>query len=187
MSEVGVHHRWQPSSLLLYRPLITVGALLITEVVSSSIPIRGAPLRLLDNFNNLHNLTTIRSRGAYVRFCGPNGEVRIDFRTPRLDATGLALGYLFHFDTSKTERLEIDSGDPASAPSRVINAEVHIFIRAFHPGMSPSGIIVCPKLEGLCSCCPRGGGPMPEAPIKRCLIKAWSFHFSGPQCGGSWW
>jgi len=74
------------------------------------------------------------------------------------------LGFLTQFDTSKTERLKIVLGNRSSseplyrallrmedlrtlALSRCIN--LRFFIHALHPRMSPSGVVVCPKLEEL--------------------------------------
>jgi len=80
------------------------------------------------------------------------------------DVICFLLESLVQFDTSKTERLKIDPGDsPSSDPidqallcmqdlrtltlSRCITP--HTFIHALHPRMSPSGVMVCPKLEEL--------------------------------------
>jgi len=157
-----------PSSLLLDHLLIPVGAHLATEVDLPSPPITDQPPRFLDNLWNLRNFTTIRLYGdesfPHMQFNGPNGEVRMSLGTSRVDRTCQVLGSLTLLDTSKTERLEIVSCNPPSSDPlyRALlpmkNLQIlkltrcrnpHIFVRALHPGMRSSGIIVCPNLGEL--------------------------------------
>ena len=157
-----------PSSLLLDHLLIPVGARLTTEVELPSPPIADAPPRFFDNLRNLHNFTTIRLYGdksyPHMQFSGPNGEVGMTLTTSQANATFLVPGSLALFDTSKVERLEIVGGDLlytnplycALLPMSDLRTftlyrcrSPHIFIRALHPDMRPSRIMVCPNLEGL--------------------------------------
>jgi len=71
---------------------------------------------------------------------------------------------LAHFDTSKTQRLEIVGGQSLTSdplyqvllPMKDLRTLIlanckdsHIFVHAFNPGMSSSGTVVCPELEEL--------------------------------------
>ena len=74
------------------------------------------------------------------------------------------LGFLAHFDTSQTERLEIKCGNSPSSyplyrallPMKDLRTlaltqceDPRAFVRALHPDISSSGAVVCPKLETL--------------------------------------
>ena len=156
-----------PPSALLDHLLIPLGAHLTTDVNLPSPPIKGHPPKFLDNLRNLPNFTTIRLTGGpnpQMEFRGPNGEVCIYLVTPLGGGSCLSLEFLALFDTSKTKWLNIDlfSPSPSGPPhralvpmndlhtltlSRCLNPES--FIQALHPSMSPSVVLVCPKLEEL--------------------------------------
>ena len=99
-----------------------------------------------------------------MEFSEPNGQVDITLKSPRDDPTELTLESLAELDTSKTERLEIDSGDLRSKEplyqalllmkdlrtltlSEPISPDIPI--RALQPSTSSSEVMVCPKLEEL--------------------------------------
>jgi hypothetical protein len=152
------------ASLLLDHLLIPVGADLVIEVDLPSPPINDHSPRFLDNLKNLPSFTTIELWGeeshSYLQFSGPNGEVTmIAGGGPRF-----VLESLDHFDTSKTEQLQIGyskslSGDPPHRmllPMKHLRTlklfqfeSSHIFIHALHPSMSSLGTVVCPQLEEL--------------------------------------
>ena len=157
------------ASTLLNHLLIPVGADLKMDVDLPNPPNRDHPPRFLDNLGNFANFTDIHIRFeehyTQMRFSGPNGRVEMFPETPRFDETDCSvLESLNQFDTSKVERLRIDfCNSPSSDPSyRVLlpmknlrtltldcHGTPHIFVHALHPTMSPSGIVVCPKLEEL--------------------------------------
>ena len=160
-----------PATLLLDHLLIPVGAYLVVEV---DLPIKNHPPRFLDNLRNFPNFTDIHLRtngyDTHMQFSGPNGQVWMIPRSPRADRTCLVLESLDQFDTSKVERLRIDCGDSPSSdlPYRALLpmehlrtltlhycANLHTFVRTLHPTMSSSGVVVCPKLEGLAIACCR--------------------------------
>ena len=148
-----------PAFLLLDHLLIPVGAHMMIDTDLSS------PPRFLNNLRNLSNFTTIELWGAsgshlYMNFTGPNGQIRM---FPN-NGTPMVLEALGQFDTSKIEHLEIGcskslSSDPpyrTLLPMKHLRTlslyefeNSHIFIDALHPGMSPSGLVVCPKLKKL--------------------------------------
>ena len=156
------------SSLLLDHLLIPVGACLTTEVEFPGPPVGGRPPGFLKNLRNLVNFTSIRLYGdpwyPHMEFRGPNGEVKMTHESPQAHITSLVLNSLAHFDSSKTEQLEI-IGDPLSGnplyyallPMNDLRTltltrcwDLHTFIRALYPSTgTPSGIVVCPKLEDL--------------------------------------
>ena len=153
----------RPSSLLFDHLLIPAGARLTMGVNLPSPPTEGHPPRFIDNLKNLSNSTTIKlaRRSAGMEFSGPNGEVSM---VPQVNDTWFMLESLAHFDTSKTELLEITRGisptsDPlyrALLPMKDLRTlklygfkDPQIFVRALHPSMSPSGVVVCPRLEEL--------------------------------------
>jgi len=157
-----------PYSLLLNHLLIPAGARLTTEVELPSPAGVDPPLRFLDNLRNLHNFTTVQVSGdnSYPRmqFSGPNGEVGVTLKDPRVNGTHLVLGSLARFDTTKTERLEIVNGNLMSnnhlyhalLPMKDLRTltlsqcrRPHIFVCALNPTVGPSRIMVSPKLEEL--------------------------------------
>ena len=165
----------EPSSLLLDHLLIPVGAKLTTrvEVDESEVdpldPILEDHLpRSLDNLRNLAGFTKIRLhiREPYTRmnFSGPNGQLCAMPATSRVNATRLVLESLARFDTSETERLEIDRGSALSRdhlyrallPMKNLRMltlyrcrKPQIFLDALHPDTGPPNVLVCPELEEL--------------------------------------
>jgi hypothetical protein len=158
----------EPPSFLLDHLIIPVGAKLQTEGTSRGPLIETLLPRSLDNLRNLPNFTNIRllihKCYTQVQFIGPNGGVCMVPETRRVDTTCLALESLARFDTSKTERLEINRGNSPSSdppyqallPMRDLRTltlshctSPDIFIHALDPDTSPSGAVVCPKLEEL--------------------------------------
>ena len=158
------------SSLLLGCLLIPIGARLTAWVELPSPPTEGNPPRFLDNLKNLHGFTVIHLSNCELdsdpslRFSGPNGEVVIIPMAFPAQEISVLLGHLTLFDTSRTERLEIDLGDPSSSgpiyqallPMKDLRTLAlplcitpHAFLHALHPNVSPSGVVVCPKLEEL--------------------------------------
>jgi len=157
----------QPS-LLLDHLLIPVGVRLEVEVVLP-IPSIGSRPQFFDNLRNLPDFTTIKllscgTLHSCIEFSGPNGQVIISLNVFRTDTPCLVLESLVHFDTSKTERLEIKYGisPPCDTPHRTLlpmtdlrslvldrYGQPHAFISALDPSTSPSGVMVCPKLEEL--------------------------------------
>jgi hypothetical protein len=149
------------ASLLLDHLLIPIGTrmTIVTDFPNSSID--DNPPSFLHNLRNLPNFTEIESCNgpgpcSYMDFSGPNGKVRMYAN----DRIRLVLESLNHFDTSKTEYLQIAGGKSLSSdppyrtllPMKHLRALTlyqfkgsHIFIRALHP----SGVVVCPKLEDL--------------------------------------
>jgi len=144
--------------------LIPVGARLDIRVDLPSPRIGDRPPRFIDNLKNLSSFTTIQSdsRELRIRFSGPNGEVGMNIQGI---GTRLLVEFLAHFDTSKTERLEIIGCHGSSVGNPVYQTllpmkdlrtlkfdqcnEPQTFLRALHPGMSLSGAVVCPELEEL--------------------------------------
>jgi hypothetical protein len=157
-----------PSSLLLNHLLIPVGAELAIETESLNSLVEDHFPRSLDNLKNFSNFTTIRldldKSNPGIRFTGPNGQVGMTTAATQIDPTCLVLESLAQLDTSKTEQLEINCGDPPSSdpPYRAlfpmkdlrtltlsqVNSP-HPFIDALHPDMTSSEAVVCPKLEEL--------------------------------------
>jgi len=153
-------------SLLLDHLLILVGAHLEVEVDLPSPSIGNRP-RFFDNPRNLPDFTTVkllsgRTLGSRIEFSGPNGQVTIFPSVFRPNNPCLSLESLVHFDTSKTERLEIrygfapasDSPQQTLLPMKDLSTLVldrygrpHAFISALDPSTSLSGVMVCPKLE----------------------------------------
>ena len=122
----------------------------------------------LGNLRNLPNFTTVELYAgqpySYIKFRGPNGKVKVIARISRVDRTCSLLESLARFDTSKTERLKIESGNsPTSDPAyqallpmkdlRTLTlylcASTYTFVRALDPHTSSSGVLICPKLEDL--------------------------------------
>jgi hypothetical protein len=157
------------ASLLIDHLLIPVGAHSTIEVDLPSPPIQDHPPRFFNNLRNLPNFVTVGLCCAstwkpHIQFRGPNGQVKMILRTSQVDRTCFVLESLGHFDTSRTEHLTIDYGSSPSSdlpyqallPMKHLStltlrrfASSHIFIHALHPNMSPSGVVVCPKLEEL--------------------------------------
>jgi len=127
-------------------------------------PIEGTPPpKFIDNLKNLPEFTSIWLQTDMTRmlFSGPNGKVSM---TPLPFDTSSMLKYLAYFDTSKTERLVIQGGEPPTGTLlyqsllpmkglrtlKLIRCEdPHTFVRVLHPSMSSSGVMVCPELEEL--------------------------------------
>jgi len=118
----------------------------------------------LNNFRNLPNFTAIQLHGSYMGFAGLNGEVCMTPITSQTKKSCLSLKHLAQLDTSKTEWLEIQCSEfPPSGhlhrmllPMKTLRTitlyqckPLHSFIIALDPTMSPSGAVVCPKLEEL--------------------------------------
>jgi hypothetical protein len=156
------------ASLFLDHLLIPAGADLTIEVDLPSPPIKDHSPRFLDNLRDFPDFTAIElcngGGDPHIQFSGPNRRVRIIPSTSRVDKTCLMLESLGQFDTSKVERLEIDSGNsPSSDPlyrallpmERIRNLTLrqctspYVFVHALHPNKSSSGAVVCPKLEEL--------------------------------------
>ena len=154
------------SSPLLDHLLIPVGAKLTTRIDFPCLLIEDHLPSSLGNLGNFSNFTTIKLYGSdthpHIQFSGPNGQVTMITGAPRLCGTRLVLRSLAQFDTSRTERLEIDFGDspsgdlPYKALLRMENLRrltlsrcrsPHTFIHSLHPSMSSSGAVVCPNLE----------------------------------------
>jgi len=142
--------------------LIPVGARLKMSPGPRSLLDEGRP-RFIDNLKNISDFTTIELDHvpAGLRFSGPNGEAKM---VTYVDGSHSVLESLAHFDTSKTERLEIRDGESLTSdplyrvllPMKVLRTFIitqcedpHIFVHALHPGMSSSGAMVCPELEEL--------------------------------------
>ena len=157
-----------PSSLLLDHLLIPVGATLTTKITFRGPLIEDHLPRSLDNLKNLSNFTKIDLRVGggrlHMRFTGPNGEVSINPLDPPEDTTCQVLESLAQFNTSGTERLDIDHGDPPSIDHiyevlRFMNnlrilalsrfKGLHMFMYALRPNRNPSKVMACPKLEEL--------------------------------------
>jgi len=156
------------SSLLLDHLLIPVGAKLSMLTNSFGGGFEGHLPKSLDNLRNLSDFTNItldfNGTRSDVRFTGPNGQVTLTCVFSPINTTSLAFECLAQIDTSKTEWLEINRGNPPSRdpPYRALLRmgnlhelklsrcqSPHLFIRALHPGISSSGAVVCPKLEDL--------------------------------------
>ena len=159
----------EPSSLLLDHLVIPVGAELTTQI-PFQLPLVGTHLpRSLDSLKNLSNFTEISIRlteyTSRIGFTGPNGKVSIIpmARWPG-NIAQIVLESLTRFDTSKTERLEILCIDPpprhtacrALRPLKNLRSLTisrptshDAFISALNPGLSPSDVLVCSKLEEL--------------------------------------
>ena len=153
-----------PSSHLFDCLLIPVGTRLAMGVDLPIPLVEGRPPQFIDNLRNLSNFTTIKlGQGSQgVKFDGPNGEVWI---VPQVGTeTCPVLESLAHFDTSKTERLEIawarsPAADPlyrALLPMKDLRTltfdrcvDPGVFIHALDPTVDSSGIIACPGLEEL--------------------------------------
>ena len=154
-------------SILLDHLLVPVGAKLTTRIDIYGPMFENHLPRSLDNIRNLSGFTRVRlcldSLYSNVQFSGPNGQVHMFSLTSHGNPTHLAFGSLGRFNTLKTERLRIDYGDPLSSDSvyQVLLPMKDLrtltlnqcrnphFIRALCPGISPSGVVVCPNLEEL--------------------------------------
>jgi hypothetical protein len=156
------------ASLLLDHLLIPVGARLDIETDLLAPQIEDYPPRFLDNLRNFANFTDIDlftyELYAYMEFRGPNGQVGMTSRSPRVDNTCLVLESLAQFDTSKVERLRINCGSSPSSdppyraflPMKHLRALMlhhcaspHIFVHALRPTMRSPETVVCPELEEL--------------------------------------
>ena len=165
LKQVGVTSR-ASNSVLLNQLLIPVGAKLASRVDISHSLIEDHFPKSLQNFRNFSDFTAIRLlAGQYIsmEFSGPNGQVSVVSGLSQHDLPTLALESLAHFDTSKTEHLNIGYGKYQFSDllSRVLlpmrglrtltlSCETpHSFIHALDPGTSSSGAVVCPNLEEL--------------------------------------
>jgi len=155
-----------PPSPLLDHLLIPAGAKLEIQANLTTPLIGGCLPRSLDNLKNFSDFTTIelypRMYYSVMKFSGPNGQVNIALRSPVNNPTELTLGSLAEFDTSKTERLEIDGGHllsrehlyQALLPMKDLRTltltecgSPHILIHDLQPAKILLGPMVCPKLE----------------------------------------
>ena len=160
-----------PTSTFLNHLVIPVGAKLTTQPDSQAFTIEEHIPRSLDNLKNVSNLIRIdldldEFLSLFVRLSGPDGQLcmRAMERATGID-TSLALESLARFDTSKTERLKIDS---IHAPFRdsayralleMKNLRTLVlsrcsgllctFMDALNPNTRPSKEVVCPLLEEL--------------------------------------
>ena len=161
-----IHIDGGPSSVLLDHLLIPIGAELTTQVNLPGLPIENHLPRSLDNLRNLSDFTTIQLSGRrprpHIRFSGPNGQVEMVSEISKGRETRMLFESLAQFDTSKTERLEINRGSSPSSdrPHQALLpmkdllvltltrcTSPHVFIHALDPSMGPPGVLVCPKLE----------------------------------------
>ena len=157
-----------PPSALLNHLLVPVGAELITKETLSGPLIEDHLPRSLDNLKNFPNFTMIELYAdgpfPYLRFSGPNGQVKMIARVITSCGTSLLLETLADLDTSKTERLQIYfsasriQGSPHQAllPMKELRtlklyhcASPRIFVRVLHPSANLSEAVVCPELEEL--------------------------------------
>lgn len=157
-----------PPSDLLENLSIPVGARLTIDGQLGNPLVRDRLLKLLYNLRNFSSFTAIRLNVVMLdprmEFSGPNGKVIVVLTTPRCTGTWPKLEPLAHFDTSKTERLQLDWGSvlfvypPFGAlflMRELRTLTLHrwrssrSFIHALDPNMGPSGATICPKLEEL--------------------------------------
>jgi len=167
LKRMGIFGDVSPS-ILLDHLLVPVGTKLTTRIDISGPMFEDHLPRSLDNLRNISDFTKIHLRidswYSDVRFSGSSGQVRMFSLTPLDNPTPLVCGSLGRFNTSKTEQLRIDYGDPPSMdyPYQTLLQmnglhtltlfqcrNPHLFIDALHPGITPSGVVVCPKLEVL--------------------------------------
>ena len=158
----------KPPSLLLDHLIIPVGARLTTQAASRGDRLDDHLPRSLDNLRNLSDFTEIHlcitKFSPLIRISGPNGQISMIPITPFSNTTRLVLGSLARFNTSKAEWLKIDYGDSPSSdrpyrallPMKELRALMlyecatpDAFTHALDPNMNPSGVVACPKLEGL--------------------------------------
>jgi len=157
-----------PPSIFLDHLLIPVGAELVLDADLLDSLVGDFFPRSLDNLRNLSNFTTIKLAidGLLPRmsFSGPNGRVSVTPTASPVDRTSSVLELLAQLDTSKTERLRIDYGNPLSRdvifrallPLKELRVlmlyrcdSTHIFFRALHPSSGSPVVVICPKLEEL--------------------------------------
>ena len=157
-----------PPSILLDHLVIPVGTELTTRAPLLNFLVGEHLPRSLDNLKNLSNFTTIQLYFGVgypcMRFSGPNGEVNTTVITFPANPTGLVLKSLGQLNTSKTKWLELNCSNPpnrnylyqALLPMNNLHTlmlsqcrHLYIFIHALDPSMSPSEVVVCPKLEEL--------------------------------------
>jgi len=156
------------ASILLDHLLIPVGVRLTIAVDLLNHQIAGSPPKFLDNLKNLSGFTKVRLTNdgsrSRMRLSGPNGSVLMSRVTSRVGGTHFSLESLARLDTSAAERLDISFCDfpPSIPPYRAflpmknlrtlslnLCASPHLFVHALDPSTSPSGVLVCPKLEEL--------------------------------------
>jgi len=151
-----------PTSILLDHLVIPIGAKLETgpsSTIEDHIP------RSLNNLKNLSDFTTIHIRDnswPCLRLSGPNGQVSMI--AERTHAADLVFKSLARFETSKSERLEINIGIPRPGNTfyrtllpienlrtlilvQCIN--LCVFMDVLNPNKGRSRKVVCPLLEGL--------------------------------------
>jgi len=157
-----------PSSPLLDHLLIPAGAKLITRGTFHNSTIEDYLPRSLDNLKNLSNPARIRlcvgGPRQYMRLTGPNGQFYLILAAPSVDTICLTVDSLAQFETSETERLDLDhynslSPEPpyqALLPMKNLRTLTlsrftysFAFTWALHPNMYPSNDVICPKLEEL--------------------------------------
>ena len=161
----------EPCSLLLDHLLIPVGAELETRIDLPGDRVEGHLPDSLDNLRNLSNFTKVSlwfgESYSDIQFTGPNGQVSMASKAsvPGVNLTCPTLEYLAQFDTSKTEWLELYSGDPISPGDRPYQVlppmqnlrtlvlsrcdNLYDFTSPLQPSLDSSKSVVCPKLEKL--------------------------------------
>jgi len=159
-----------PTSILLDRLVIPVGAKLVSQPGSDTFIIEDHVPRSLDNLKNIFSVTEIHLhlegfQPLFVRLSGPYGQFCIMAMQIGIPFS-LALESLARFDTSKTKWLRIDSSSgPLSGdllyrtllPMKNLRTLVLsrctgllcALIDTLNPNTSPSKEVVCPSLEEL--------------------------------------
>jgi len=154
--------RGSPSSVLLDQLLIPIGAELSLLAHSFHRVIEGHLPGSLNNLRNISNIAQIHFRVsdcARIELSGPSGQLNMMAGD---DIADLGFESLARLDTSKVERLEIDSSDhPFTRPSyqelrplenlRTLTLSrcenPYTFMAALGPDTASSGAVPCPKLE----------------------------------------
>ena len=157
----------EPCSLLLDHLLIPVGAKVEIRTYSPGSRLEAHLPRSLRNFRNLSNLNKISLTldvHLVMKFTGPHGKLSLDCPEPPDSTTSQVFEYLARIDTSRIEQLEVFGGNPPSRdlPHQVLlrmkNLRIlalyqcrglHLFIRALHPDVNSSEVVVCPDLGEL--------------------------------------
>jgi len=162
------------TSILFDHLVIPVGAKLVTQPDMGTFTIEDHIPGSLDNFKNLSSITEIHLfLDIYllllIRLRGPYGELRM-LGAEIDNSPSLVFESLARFDTSKTERLRIDStNEPLSRdlPYRILLPMENLrtlvlsrctglpraFMDALNPNTSLSKEVVCPSLEELVFVC----------------------------------
>jgi len=164
-----------PTSTFLDQLVIPAGARLVIQIGRGAFKIKDHIPRSLNNLKNLSSITKICLRldvslSPSLRLNGPDGELYIVISHI---GTLLVFESLALFDTSKTERLRINScSGPLyrESPYRALLAMKNLrtlalsrftdlscaFMDILNPNTSPSKEVVCPSLEELVFVRPRG-------------------------------